>query len=268
MKRLLYLLMAVAMPISVLAQGDDFGTILSVEADKKVNKKFSVGLEAEMRTRDDVKTVDRWSLGVQAGYKVLPWLKASAGYILLYDNNEKYSYYDDDDDVVKRDIGVESGFLKRSAQYWGTRHRFHVSLTGSHKFGKLTLSLRERWQYTYKPEYTIDARRIYFDEDDEEYVAEGFLDGKSHTYRSKAKNVLRSRLMAEYKIKTIPITPYVSAELFNSWGLEKTRYTIGTDYSINKRNTVSLYYRYQHVSDNDDNEADRHLVGLSYQVKF
>ena len=80
------------LPVAALAQSDDFGTILSVEADHKVNKKLSVGIEAEMRTRDDVKTTDRWSAGVNASYKLTSWLKASAGYIFLYDNNEKYSW--------------------------------------------------------------------------------------------------------------------------------------------------------------------------------
>ena len=88
MKRLFGVLALAMMSVAGFAQSDDFGTILSVEADKKINKKFSVGLEAEMRTRDDVKKVDRWSAGVQASYKVSSWLKASAGYTFLYDNNE------------------------------------------------------------------------------------------------------------------------------------------------------------------------------------
>ena len=268
MKRLFVWLAIAMLPTPTWAQGDDFGTILSVEADKKITKKFSVGMEAEMRTRNNAETIDRWSAGVQAGYKLLPWLKATAGYTLLYDNNEKYSYYDTDDDLVKKDIGVKAGDLKRSSEYWGMRHRFNVALTGSYKIERLTLSLRERWQYTYRPERTVDERTIYFDEDDEEYIPKGFGDNKEHTYRSKAKNVLRSRLMAEYKIKSISITPFASVELFNSWELEKTRYTVGADYRINKRNSLSLYYRYQSVNDDSDNEANRHLIGLSYQVKF
>ena len=53
-----------ALPLLGFAQSDDFGTILSVEADKKITKPLHVGIEAEMRTRDDVKTIDRWSGGV------------------------------------------------------------------------------------------------------------------------------------------------------------------------------------------------------------
>lgn len=262
-------MMALALlSVAGFAQGDDFGTCLSVEADKKINKKFSVGLEAEMRTRDDVKTVDRWSAGVQAGYKVLSWLKASVGYTFLYDNNEKTSYYDADDEVVTRDIGIHVGDLKRSAQYWGVRHRFNVSLTGSYKIGKIDLSLRERWQYTYRPEHTVDHRTIYYNEDDDEPVPAGMSDGKSHTYKGKGKSVLRSRLRVEYKEKGFPITPFVSVEAFNAWNLEKIRYAVGAEYKINKKNAVELFYRYQHVNNDSDDEPNRHVIGLTYQVKF
>lgn len=260
-------MMAMLLPIGAMAQSDDFGTDLSVEADHKVNKKFSVGIEVDMRTRDDVKTVDRWSAGVSASYKVLPWLKASAGYTFLYDNNERASYYDDDDTEVTRGI-VEEGALKRSAEYWGPRHRFNVALTGSHKIGNLEISLRERLQYTLRPEHTVDARTIYFDEDEEEYVAGGFSDGISHTYKSKDKTVLRSRLHIEYKTKGFPITPHASVELFNAMALEKIRYTVGYDYKINKKHSFGLFYRYQHVNKDEDNETNRHVIGLSYQLKF
>ena len=259
MRRFIVLMLALAtLPFSSWAQGDDFGTILSVEADKKINKKFTVGLEAEMRTRDDVKTVDRWSGGIQAAYKVLPWLKVSAGYTLLYDNNERISYYEEGDGKVNKGI-VSAGDPKKCAQYWGVRHRFNVSLTGSQKIGGLTLSLRERWQYTYRPEYTVSQRWSFYDED---------YDGEEHTYRGKGKNVLRSKLEAEYKISGFPVTPYASVELFNAWNLEKVRYTAGGDYKINKKHVVGMFYRYQHVNNDSDNEPNRHVVGLSYKVKF
>ena len=57
-----------------------------------------------MRTRDHLKAVDRWSVGVSVSYKLLSWLKASAGYTLLYDNFERISYYDEDDGKVKKGI--------------------------------------------------------------------------------------------------------------------------------------------------------------------
>ncbi|MBO4850246.1 MAG: DUF2490 domain-containing protein [Prevotella sp.] len=256
------LLLALAVtPLAGFAQadsGDDFGTEISIEAVKKIDKKFTVGVEAEMRTRDDVKTVDRWSGGVAVGYKVLPWLKASAGYTFLYDNNERISYYEEGDGKVQKGLR-KVGDPKKRAQYWGVRHRFNVSLTGSWKISRMELSLRERWQYTYRPEYTVDQRWSYYDED---------WDGEEHTYRGKGKSVLRSRLMGEYKLSGIPATPYLSVEAFNAWNLEKIRFTAGADWKLNKKNTLGLYYRYQRVDDDSDNEPNRHVVGLSYKLRL
>ena len=258
MKNYTILLMLCMLPFSGYAQSDDFGTILSMEADKKITKPLHIGIEAEMRTRDDVKTIDRWSGGVNISYKLLSWLKASAGYTLLYDNFERISYFEEDDGKVKKGL-VNVGDPKKRGEYWGLRHRFNVSLTGSQKFGNLELSLRERWQYTYRPEHTVDERYSYYDED---------WDGEEHTYRGKGKNVLRSRLMAEYKITYIPLTPFASVETYNAWNLEKIRYTVGGDWRINKKNIVTMFYRYQHVNDDSDLEANRHIIGLTYKVKF
>ena len=121
MRKLIGLLALGMIPMVCLAQntddGDDFGTILSLEGVKKIDKKFSVDLEAEMRTRDDVKTVDRWSAGLSLDYKLMKWLKISAGYTFLYDNNERISYYEEGDGKVKKGI-VEAGSPKKCAQYW------------------------------------------------------------------------------------------------------------------------------------------------------
>ena len=258
MKKMMTMLAVALLPMAAMAQSDDFGTMLSVEGTMKIDKKLSLGAEVEMRTRDDVKTVDRWSATVGASYKLLPWLKAAARYTFLYDNNERISYFDSDDGKVQRGI-VNVGDPKKCGQYWGTRHRFDVSLTGSHKIGKVELSLRERWQYTYRPEYTVDERWSYYEQG---------WDGEEHVYNGKGKNVLRSRLMAEYKTKGFPITPYVSAEAFNAWKLEKMRFLVGADYKINKQNEFSLFYGYQTVHDDSDLEPDRHFVGLAYKVKF
>ena len=90
-KKALPLCLLALLPSSAVAQSDDFGLDFSLEAQKKINKQWSIGLEGELRTRDNTKTVDRWSVGLGVDYKVLKWLKASAGYNLLYDNNQNIS---------------------------------------------------------------------------------------------------------------------------------------------------------------------------------
>lgn len=260
MKRILIALSFIILHSSFsVAQKDDFGLNFTLEAEKKLSKKWSLSLEGEYRSRDNAKTNDRWSLGLGVDYKVAKWLKASAGYTFLYDNNERISYYEITDDAVL-DGDAEVGDPKKCAQYWAPRHRFNLSLTASQKWGDFKFSLRERWQYTYRPEHTVSERWSYLDQ---------AYDGKEKTYAGKGKNVLRSRLQVEYDKKGLPVSPYANIELFNAWSLQKTRYTVGLDLKLSKQHTLGAFYRYQNVrSVDDDNEPNRHMVGASYKFKF
>lgn len=240
------------------AQSDDFGLDFSVEAEKKIDKQWSVSLEGELRRRDDAKTNDRWSIGLGVDYKIAKWVKASAGYSLLYDNTKRISY-SDQEDVDDGDFD-EVGMPKKCAQYWAPRHRFNVSLTFDKKlFGDFRFSLRERWQYTWRPEHTVSERWSYLDE---------AYDGKAKTYGGSGKNVLRSRLQVEYDRKGLSLTPYANVEFWNAWKLQKTRYTVGLDWKLSKQHAVGAFYYYQKVNDDEDLEPNRHLLGVSYKFKF
>lgn len=254
-----YICLLAFLPIGAMAESDDFGLDFSLEAEKKLSKKWSIGLEGELRRLNNAKTNARWSAGLSVDYKVAKWLKASAGYIFLYDNNQRTSYYTVTDDAVI-DGDAEVGDPKKCAQYWGTRHRFNVSLTASQKFGNWKFSLRERWQYTYRPEYTVSERWSYLNQ---------AYDGKEHSYSGKGKNVLRSRFQIEFDKKKLPITPFANIELFNAWSIQKVRYHVGLDWKLSKQHSVGAFYRYQHVrSDDDDNDTNVHMIGLSYKLKF
>ena len=246
------------------AQSDDFGMWTSVELEKKVNKKFSLGLEAEMRTRDNSGEMDRWSFGLSGSYKLTKWLKAGAGYTLLYDNNEKCSYYDDEDDEGEPWYGK----VKRQAQYWGIRHRVYAGLQGSVDVGRFKLSLRERWQYTYRPEKTA-SRDFYEYDGTTGELMELVKDESEKTYKGKGKNVLRSRLQVDYDIPSCKVDPYASVELTNAWSVQKVRYTLGAEWKIRKVHTLNFYYRYQDIrNDEFDSEPDMHILGLGYKYKF
>ena len=260
MKRLLLLLTIVICQLSYsLAQSDDFGLDFSVEAQKKLSRDWSLSLEGELRTRDNTQTTDRWSLGVGLDYKLAKWLKASVGYTFLYDNNERTTYYSATDDAVI-DGDADEGEPKKYARYWAPRHRLNLSLTFDKKlFGDFRFSLRERWQYTYRPSHTVDERWSYLD---------NAYDGKSHTYSGKGKNMLRSRLQIEYDKKGFPLTPYANVELFNAWSLQKTRFNVGLDYKLSKQHTIGAFYRYQNVSSDDEFEPNIHMIGISYKLKF
>lgn len=259
MKKVILFFLFTLLPLGAMAQGDDFGLDFSLEAQKKLSKQWSMSLEGEYRTRDNTKTSDRWSFGLGVDYKVTKWLKASAGYNLLYDyNDSKITYFGEyDNAVIEGD--ADAGDKKYNyPSYWTPRHRFNVSLTFDKKlFGDFRFSLRERWQYTYRPEQTIQ-RYSYLDEKDIDKI-----------YNGKGKNVLRSRLQIEYDKKGLNITPYASVEFFNAWSLQKTRFTAGVDWKLSKQHSVGAFYRYQNVrNDDDDNEPNTHLIGVGYKFKF
>ena len=246
-ERLTAVVLMASMSLPLLAQSEG-GLIVGAEAEKKINKKWSVGLEAEMRSRNDFKTMDRWKFGVGTSYKLTPWLKANVGYDLLRSNSrEKISY---------KSTGTYNNWRP---SYWGEKHRFHASLTGSYKFANnLKLSLRERWQYTYRPEKTVQR----WDFDNEQW--------EDKVRSSKGKNQLRSRLEVSYDKKKALFTPYASMELYNSWAIEKIRYTVGTDIRLSKQHSLSAFYRFQNMRNVDDGEydPDMHYMGVGYKFKF
>lgn len=233
--------------LPLMAQSEA-GLLMEVGAEKKLSKKFSVGLEADLRTRNNLKTMDRWSLGISAAYRPLKYLKFDAGYTLLNNNfREDVSY------------NANGSYNNWTPSYWGMRHRLHASVTGTYKFqNNLRISLRERWQYTYRPEKTVS--RWDFDNSWwEDRVRSGM-----------GKNQLRSRLQLEYDKKGALLTPYANAELYHSWAIEKIRYTIGTELNLSKQHTLNLFYRFQNMQnvDHDDYDPDMHYIGVGYKFKF
>ena len=246
-ERIVLAVLMTAMSLTAVAQSES-GLIAGAEVEKKVNKQLSVGVEAELRTRNNFKTMDRWSVAIAASYKFNKWLKADVGYTLLNNN-------------FREDISYKSSGAYNSwrPSYWGIRHRVHASLTGSHKFNNnIKLSLRERWQYTYRPEKTV-TRWDFDNEQWEDKVRSG-----------KGKNQLRSRLQVEYDKKKALFTPFASVELYNAWAIEKIRYSVGTDINVSKQHSFSVYYRFQNMRnvDEDEYDPDMHYIGVGYKVKF
>ena len=227
------------------------GLLLDAEVEKKLSKQLSVGLEGDFRTRNDFKTVDRWSVGAGVSYKFTKWLKADAGYTLLNSN-------------YREKISVGTSRMKWRPSYWGQRHRLHASLAVNQKvWGDLRVSLRERWQYTYRPEKGVTRWLLYPSSTtsslDEDYVRSG-----------RGKNQLRSRLQLEWDKKRALLTPYASMELYNSWAVEKIRYTVGTDIRLSKQQSLAVFYRFQDMKnvDDDDYDPNMHYLGLGYKLKF
>ena len=234
------------LPISQVRAQADFGMNYELGVEKKLSRKWNVAAETELRTRNNSRTLDRWSMGMGAEYKLLKGLKVAAGYTLLYDNNKEVL-------DLKRD-GLR--FNKYTPSYWGIRHRIYAGISGSIDWQRFTIGLRERWQFTHR----IEANGKKFDFDEETWTS----------VKAKDKHVLRSRLQIGYDIAHWKFDPTVNVELFHDKnGLQKVRYQLEVDYKLHKTHVFSLTYRFQKVnSDDDDNDIDSHLIGLGYKYKF
>ena len=251
---------ALAMPSMAqdnILESDDisgFGVWTSIGAEKKISKKWGIEMEGEFRTADALNEVSRYSIGVSTDYKINSWLKVDAGYVFMRDfsREDKSLKWEEDEynedgalDYSKYELDIEEA-------YWKTRHRVNVSLTGSVKFNRFKISLRERVQYTYQMKTTINQTEY----DVTKYSEEGWgwlygdnlwqVDTESPKVKEDEKGgkhsfVLRSRLQVEYDIKGVPFEPYASVEMhndLNGFGIKKMRYTIGGDYKINKKHSV------------------------------
>lgn len=116
---------------SVKAQTDvdldpEVGGRLSVSIDKKLARGLHISLEEEIRMDNNFGSFDRFHTTLGLSYKVNDYLKLGVGYAMI----NPYSSSD--------------GAFKSS------RHRLMLDATGSLRFGDWRLSLRERFQATYR----------------------------------------------------------------------------------------------------------------------
>ncbi len=127
---ILLLLFVVCIP-SLHSQTDvaidpDFGTRFSLSVDKKLAKGLHLQLEEEVRMDDWGRSFDRLHTTLGLTYKVNQYFKLGIGYALI----NPYS-------------SVSSAFKS-------SRHRLMVDATGNLRFGDWRLSLKERFQATYR----------------------------------------------------------------------------------------------------------------------
>lgn len=153
--------------------------------------------------------------------------------------------------------------------YWDLRHRLTLGATFSRKtYSNWTFSLKERVQATFLTDDDVDKRE-----------------------KANPKWILKSKLMAQYKISRFPLIPYASVELCNTLNapklaggeyIEKVRSAIGAVYRLNKRNSINFFYRFDYNLDKKiDVKAStgilksltkakeyNNIVSISYKYKF
>lgn len=238
MKKILAgLLMLAAVPV---AHSQELWT--SADFSAGFGKKWEVGAEVEYRTHDALKSTERVTIGLSGEYKQ-KYFKIDAGY--------KY--------IMSHTLEEETRKGNIIPPYWIGRHRVYASVTGKIKAGRFSLSLRERYQYTHRLGKWV-----------EKYEPDGETRKDDEWIAPKDKHILRSRLHCDYNIRKSKFEPFASIELYDNlsrqFSVEKVRYTIGSEYKINKHNRVELFYRFvQGVEAGTDNQ---NVIGVGYTFRL
>ena len=105
------------------AQSDDFTTWTKFKVNHKIDSRFSVSGDLELRMKDDVSRLDRWGLTVGGSYRPCSFLNLGVGY-----------------ETHLRNLGDSE---------WNFRPCYHISATATFRYQWLKVSLRERFQQTY-----------------------------------------------------------------------------------------------------------------------
>ncbi len=278
-KRTLFALLSALATATALAQsaGDDFGADVSIEVEKKLAKRLSLGVEGNFRTQNDSEDPERWRVGVGLSYKFFQTadkkfsLKANAGfeYIWKYyprDSTAKYDDFNYDDNGKL--IGTPDDYWKgynEDLSHWRNRYRAYTGVSGTYSPSKRwSFQLKETVQYNHYCKATHTENKWRLNDDDEPYLKEQ----EKESSRVKDRWVLRSKLTTEYNVKGLPFNPYASIDYGCglNYSCSKWKYTVGCDWKVTRAHKVSLFYRYQ--TENDDDEPDGHIVGLSYKLSL
>lgn len=258
------------MPLCSLAQ-DNYSTWMSANMEKDLCKQFSLNAELGVRTNDKA----RYDIGIGAEYKPIKYLKIGVGYSFIEREGPTEDHYTQD--------GIWNGYNKTGS--WVRAHRAIADVAGTVKAWKwLRISLRERYQFTHRPEQTVDNRKVRYDilyDGNGNYM--GLDELPDITDGEKIKDalndhVLRSRLKFEVDKKGWRFSPYISGEVHNSISnsmeIEKVRAMIGTDYRISKHHSIGAAYvitfdlRDDQSSALEDTNERMHACSLNYKYSF
>ena len=148
-------------------------------------------------------------------------------------------------------VGASYNYIRfnHDKKGWEERHRYMGYLTGSYKYNRLKFSLRERFQSTY---------RVGVKETDK---------------RANPKFILRSKFEIDYNIRKSPFEPFIAAEMYNTLNdprkdyIDRLRYEAGTLYKLNKKNSLSVSYRYTDYAIPEEGDIE-HCICIGYNFKL
>jgi opacity protein-like surface antigen len=226
---------------NTFAQEVDHGVWSSIELKKKFKKGVSVSLEEEYRLRENMQATDKFMTTLDLSWKPVSFLKGGISYTRIDYNhpaNKKHNW----------------------ENYWELRNRYSVYLTGRYEIGRFELSLREKFQRTYRDSIV------------------------SSEFKSNPTDLIRSKFEVTYDVKRLPLKPYFSCEIFYTLNeptgdaanpsqklVTEIRYATGLEYDLTKKLGIEAGYLYSTSRGFDDDAGGLvselgHVltVGMSY----
>jgi hypothetical protein len=225
---ILFLLLTI--PTSLWAQTDDHGIWSSIGIEKKL-KKWDIGAEYELRTKDNSQEIDRWSLKLEPSYHIFKFLQIGAGYEFICFHDTKYADYQ-------------------------PRHREYAFAQGKYKLGRFTFSIRERTQVTKKD----DSDRIKKSGKINTYKI-----NPEWTWRNRLKvmyNIPKLPISPSLSVETF-------YQLNNPDGntFDKLRYTLSFQYRLTKHHQFEIYGLLDKEI-NVSNPVNTYIGGFGYVLSF
>lgn len=260
--RLFALLALLTAPgLTVMGQTDvdldpEVGARLSMSVDKKLTKGVHLRLEEEIRFDNNFGAFDRFHTTLGLTYKVNSFLKLGVGYAMI------------------------NPYSSSNSAFKSSRHRLMVDATGSVHFGDWRLSLKERFQATYRSgdmnEYQ-NPRTALTLKSRLKLSYKGFRRIEPYAY-VELRNMLNAPVISAYYDGTNYLTPTLSQSGAAGWFIDswtgvyvnRVRGGLGFDYRINRRSSVEVCLMADYVMDKvvDANSEGTKLKSYTYEKGF
>ena len=229
---LIILFLLILLPGKAHAQGE-YGTWTSIAVDKDFGKKWTIGAETELRTIYYLRLISRWSIGIDAEYKIIKPLEIGLSYKLMNTLDQKYLNYQ-------------------------LRNRVNANLTGKQKWGNFDFALSEGLQVTTKD----DSKRL-----DEFNNIDTYKINPAWMWKNSLRiqyDIPKSKFTPGFEFETYH-------ELNNPDGnqFDKLRYSLFVKYKYRKQHTFKLGGVYnQELGTDVADYSGKYILDLKYSYTF
>lgn len=294
MKRYILTLLTLAVASGIATaqfagEGDDLGADISIGAEKEILPNLELSIEGNLRTQEHSERVERYVIGGELSYKFFNTtkfdMKVSGGFEYMWQQKMSeyklaktpYPFYamDEQGDFIMDEQGnymLDKNYYNYNVdeRYWRNRHRTSLGLTASYSPNKRwSFQLKETVQYNhYCREDSTNQYEYRWNENDDgdKYLGKPEIDKKG--VDPKDRFILRSKFTVEYNVKNLPLNIFASVDYGCglNYTANKWKYTLGEEWSINKKHKITCFFRYQ--TEDDDDEPDGLMIGMGYKIKF